>query len=201
MLAWNNLLQGALEVVLGLFLGPLRACRGQRLETKIPSCENVTTVAAGVSRAVLQENRLDPGFEKLEVEWRRLRGRRIGGGICWLSGAFPNPIGEHLPLQVVLRCPEFAPRMRRVSACLARQGMKQQPALHGNARHHQLGDSLEVPARLVLGPRRTARREWLQPQPCRHDGMTIVAAHTVLTFLKEDRLNASAVRLVVERRL
>src|SRR5205807_6063413 len=99
-----------------LFLGPRGGSRGQPLKPKIPGCKNVATVAARVSRPVLQENRLHPGFENLEVECRRLRGRRIGWTIYWFSGAFPDPIGEHLPLRVALRCPEFATRMRRVSA-------------------------------------------------------------------------------------
>src|SRR5260370_42368249 len=108
------MLQSAMEGVAGLFLGPHSASRGQLLETEIPGSENVTTVTARVARTVLQENRLDPGFEDLEVECRRLRGRRIGRNIGWLSGALPDPIGEHLPLRVALRCPEFATCMRRV---------------------------------------------------------------------------------------
>src|SRR5260370_37956645 len=102
------MLQSAMEGVAGLFLGPHSASRGQLLETKIPRCENVTTVTARVARTVLQENRLDPGFEHLEVECRRLRGRRIGRDIECLSRAFPDPIREHLPLPAALRCPEIA---------------------------------------------------------------------------------------------
>src|SRR5207302_2757989 len=123
-------------------------------ETETPGCESVATVAAGVARAALQKNRLHPVTEHVEVQWCRLGGRS-GRGICFLRGAFPNPIGEHLPLRVVLRCPEFAACMRRVSSRLTRQGMTQQPAFHRSAGSHQLRDNLEVAARLVVGPRRT----------------------------------------------
>src|SRR5229473_5055476 len=185
------MLQSALEVALGLFVGPLRASLGQHLETEISGGESMATVAARVPWTVLQENRLDPGFKHLEVERRPLRRRRIGRRICWLSEAIPDPIGEHLPFRVVLRCPKFTACVRWVSSCLDRERMKQQPAFHGSARSYKLGDCLEVAPRLFLGPRRTARREWLQPQSRRYGGMTIVATHPVLPLFEEDRLDAS----------
>src|SRR5579859_2619819 len=89
--------------------------------------------------------------------------------------------------------------MRRVSSRLAGEGMKQQSALHRRAWSHQLGNSLEVETRLLLGPRRISRRKRRKPQSRRQSGMTIVAAHAILTLLKEDWLDARAVGLVVER--
>src|SRR5947207_2248364 len=91
--------------------------------------------------------------------------------------------------------------MYRVPACLARQGMEQQPAFRRSARSHQLGDRLKVAPRLFVGPRRTSGREWLQPQSCGKNGMTIVTAHTIRTLFKKNRLDATSIGLIVERRL
>jgi hypothetical protein len=74
-IAWDDLSHSTLEVPLGLFLSPLRASRGQHLETEIPGFQNVATIAARVSGAVLQENRLDLGFENLEAKCGRFSGR------------------------------------------------------------------------------------------------------------------------------
>src|ERR1700693_2742294 len=87
-ISWNDMLESALEVPLGLLLGPLRTSGGQHLETEIAGCENVATVTARVSRAVLQENGLDRGFENLEAECRRFSGRWTCRGLWWLSRTF-----------------------------------------------------------------------------------------------------------------
>src|SRR5438094_574781 len=58
------------------------------------------------------------------------------------------------PLRVVLRFPEFAAGVRRITTCLWRQRMKEQAAFQRFCRCNQLGDNLEVLARLLLGPSR-----------------------------------------------
>ena len=73
-ISWNDMLQSTLEVSLRLLLSPLRASGGQHLKTEIAGCEDVATVTARVSRAVLQENGLDLGFENLEAQCGRFSG-------------------------------------------------------------------------------------------------------------------------------
>src|SRR6266403_4626683 len=124
----------------------------------------MATVAPGMSRPLLQENRLDAGFEELKIK-SVCRGGMRG---C-LSGrrdpvTMADPFGKHFPFRVVLRCPELAARVQRIAARLLRQRMKQQMALQWFRGCDQLGDNLKVSARLLFRPRGTSRRQRLQPQ-------------------------------------
>src|ERR1700731_1955951 len=115
----------------------------------------MATVAPGMSRALLQENRLDAAFEELKIK-SVCRGGMRG---C-LSGRDPvtmaDPFGKHFPFRVVPRCPELAARVQRIATRLLRQRMKQQVALQWFRGFDQLGDNLKVSARLLFRPRGTS---------------------------------------------
>src|SRR6266481_2110015 len=118
----------------------------------------MTTVAAGMSRPLLQENRLDAGLEELKI-----KSVCRGGMRDCLSGrrnpvAMADPLGKHFPFRVVLRCPKLAARVQRIAARLLRQRMKQQVAFQWFRGRDQLGDSLKVSARLLFRPRGTSCR-------------------------------------------
>jgi hypothetical protein len=76
----NDMLQDVLEVTLRLVVVPRRASRRQWLEMKTSVRQDVATIAAGVSRALLQKNRLDLRFENLEI-----KSIGVGGMRCSLS--------------------------------------------------------------------------------------------------------------------
>ena len=150
----NHLLHGVLEVALRLLFSPLRSSRGQGVEMKSSVRENVAPIAASMPRALLQENWLDLGFKELEVK------NVAWGGIRWLIGrycrAVADPIGDHFPFRVILRCPELATCVGRIAARLMCQGMKQQAAPQWIGRSDQSADDREVSPRLWPGPGRVS---------------------------------------------
>jgi hypothetical protein len=82
----------------------------------------------------LLENRLDSRFEDLEIE----RFARLCPRLDWSGMRHPtamkDPIGQHLPFGIVLRCPELATGMHRIATRFLGKRMKQQTTLQGFTR-------------------------------------------------------------------
>src|SRR2546425_4501992 len=122
---------------------------------KISGRKDVTTVAAGVCRALLQENGLDLRSKELEIKSVGCGGRRRH--LRARLGALADPFGKQFPFRIALRSPELATRMSRIASGLLRQRMKQQAAFQRVGGRDQLRNNLEVSARLFRGPGRTSR--------------------------------------------
>src|ERR1700682_5835876 len=111
-----------------------------------------------------------------------------------------DPCRDHLPFLIILRGPEFATGVCRISASFRRQRMQKQPALHWLVGCNQPGHYLKVLARLLLTPCRISSCERLQSQTCVHHRVAVIAAHVTLTHLQEDRLDLRAIGFKVQRR-
>ena len=159
----------------------------------------MTTVATGVSWPFFQKDGLDLRFERLETKSIRRLGSRLHCRHARRRAADPG--GEQLPLWIVLRRPEFAACVRRVAARLLCQRVEQKTALQRIVGSHQLGSEFKILPRLLLGPRGIPRQEGLQSKTSGERGMAVVAADSAFTLLEENRLDPSAVLLVIERRL
>jgi hypothetical protein len=62
------LIENALEVLTGLFIGPILTPWGKGFEVKLSGLENVAAITGSVSRTLLQENGFDFGLEGLKVK-------------------------------------------------------------------------------------------------------------------------------------
>src|SRR2546422_11574185 len=96
-IAWDDLIESALEVQLRLLVGPGRAsgCQSSKIKTSVR--QNVATIAGCMARPLLQKNRLNPGFEELEIKCGDFVGRRCRGR-CAVRRASRSPYGRRLSL-------------------------------------------------------------------------------------------------------
>src|SRR6266568_183560 len=115
---------------------------------KISGRKDVTTVAAGVCRALLQENRLDLRSKELEIKSVGYGGRRRYLSGRRRLGALADPFCKQFPFRIALRSPELATRMSRIASGLLRQRMKQQAAFQRVGGHDQLRNNLEGSTRV-----------------------------------------------------
>src|ERR1700686_2899053 len=122
-------------------------------------------MAPGVSRTFLQKNRLNDRSEGFEA-------RLIAApfSIMWAlrrrASSISDPCRDHLPFLIILRGPESATGVCRISASFRRQRMQKQPALHWLVGCNQPGHYLKVLARLLLTPFRISSCGWLESQAC-----------------------------------
>src|SRR5579864_724563 len=139
----------------------------------------------------LQENGLDPRFEKLIIERARLRTSRRGRSRS-------HPLRHRLPLRIALRVPMFAAVMEWIAARFGRQWMHEQLAGHRIARNHLAQSRFEIAPRLSVVPRRSARRQALQPKRSAAR-MADIAASVSRPFGQEDGLDARLEKFEIQR--
>src|ERR1700688_3096379 len=158
----------------------------------------MAAIAPRVSRPFLEKNGLHVRFIRLKSIFGVVAGFRRKRWCAWLSVS--DPIGNHLPLRVILRGPEFSSCVCRVSADLWRQRVQEQTALHWLIGRHQFGDNFKIESGLFLSPGESSGGQRLQPQAGVHDRMTVVAAYIALALLEENGLNSAAICCEVQRR-
>ncbi len=110
-----------------------------------------------------------------------------------------NPIGQHLPLRVALRFPEFAAAMSGIASRFGRQRMQQQAALQRFTRRCQLQYDFEVFAGLLLGPCGVPCRQRLKAKASFQGGVTVVAARSIFALFQENWLDPGAISFKIER--
>jgi hypothetical protein len=92
---------------------------------KILVPKDVAAVAASVTASLVQKDRLNLGFEELEIESFGRHGRQWHLNSRLGLDAVAHPIRKHFPFGIVLGGPEFAARVVRISSSLLRQRMKE----------------------------------------------------------------------------
>src|SRR6266850_72927 len=116
------------------------------------------------------------------------------------AGLFPPyPRSECLPLGVVLGVEVFAAIVEEIAARFLRKRMDQQLALHAAGHDRPLDDNLEVLPGLLLGPRRGAGIERLQPH-WRAGPVARDASGVPLALRQEDRLDPGLEEFEIDRR-
>src|SRR6058998_1143232 len=109
-----------------------------------------------------------------------------------------NPCLQDLPFGVVLRAPVLSTVVIEVAAGFFGERVDEQPALHA-AGDDDPADGVEIPAAVLVAPRRASRSKRPQPQWCSRC-MTCYAPRMPGTPGHEDRLHAVPEELVVEGR-
>jgi len=108
-----------------------------------------------------------------------------------------DPLGEDLPIRVVLRRELPTSGVKCETACLGRERLQQKPALVGITRDDQGGNYPEIAPRLLLGPRNAPGRKLLQPKGTVAIDMANVAPGMTRPLFQKDRLDLTLVNVII----